>query len=158
MHNLDTKTQFLELRAKGWSLARIAAKIGVSQRTLVDWNCQHREELRLLRAVELEALQEKVLASHEVELSRLARRLQALEQELDKREENLRYEPIRNLYHLAALIRAQIRKTRLDTDISPAPSANPAPTLAATLPGNCTISAPVLPAPPELLARPIPSD
>ena len=27
MHNTDTKSQFIELRAKGWSLARIAAHL-----------------------------------------------------------------------------------------------------------------------------------
>jgi orotate phosphoribosyltransferase-like protein len=36
MHSNDTKDHFLELRAKGLSLARIAADIHVSQRTLVD--------------------------------------------------------------------------------------------------------------------------
>jgi len=52
MHSLDTKSQFLELRAKGWSLSRIAQQIGVAKRTLVDWNAQHKLELETLRAFE----------------------------------------------------------------------------------------------------------
>jgi hypothetical protein len=38
MYCNDTKDQFLELRAKGISLARIATDLHVSQRTLVEWN------------------------------------------------------------------------------------------------------------------------
>ena len=59
MHSTDTKSQFIELRAKGWSLTRIASRINVSPRTLVEWNRQSQAEIRLLRAVELEALQER---------------------------------------------------------------------------------------------------
>jgi len=65
MHTTDTKKQFIELRAKGWSLARIAPHLHVSVRTLVDWNLQAQGEIRVARAVEVEALQEKILASHE---------------------------------------------------------------------------------------------
>jgi len=61
MYDADTKGQFLELRAKGWSLARIAKRLKVAQRTLVDWNRQEQEQIRSLRAIELEALREKIL-------------------------------------------------------------------------------------------------
>ena len=37
----------------------------VCVRTLVDWNRQARGEIRVTRPVEVEALQEKILASHE---------------------------------------------------------------------------------------------
>jgi hypothetical protein len=67
MHDIDTKNQFLELRAKGWSLARIAERLKVAQRTLVDWNRQEHEQIRTPRAIELEALQEKILATREQE-------------------------------------------------------------------------------------------
>ena len=71
MYDTDTKSQFLELRANGWSLARIAAHLKVAQRTLVDWNRQEHEQIRTLRAIELEALQEKILSTREQELTRL---------------------------------------------------------------------------------------
>ena len=110
MHSTDTKNRFLELRAKGWSLARIAATIEVSQRTLVDWNRPHSTELRALRALELEALEEKLLATHEHELTCLAQHLKQIEIELSKRQ--FTYESTRDLFRLAALLRSEIRKAR----------------------------------------------
>jgi orotate phosphoribosyltransferase-like protein len=56
MYSNDIKDQFLELRAKGLSLARIATDIHVSQRTLVHWNRQLALDIRALRAVHLEAV------------------------------------------------------------------------------------------------------
>ena len=58
MHSNDTKDQFLELRAKGLSLARIASDLHVSQRTLVDWNPQLAPDIRALRAADLAPLYE----------------------------------------------------------------------------------------------------
>jgi hypothetical protein len=73
MHSNDTKDQFLELRAKGLSLARIATDIHVSQRTLVEWNRQLAPDICALRAVHLEALHEQILASRQEDLTRLAK-------------------------------------------------------------------------------------
>jgi hypothetical protein len=52
MYDVEMKNQFLELRAKGWSLSRIAEQLKVSQRTLVTWNRQEHEQIRTLRAIE----------------------------------------------------------------------------------------------------------
>jgi hypothetical protein len=46
MYDNDTKNEFIELRAKGWSPSRISDQLKVSQRTLVDWNRQEREQIR----------------------------------------------------------------------------------------------------------------
>ena len=73
MHTNETKDQFLEMRAKGISLARIATDIQVSQRTLVEWNRQLAPDIRALRAVHLEALHEQTLASREADLTSLAK-------------------------------------------------------------------------------------
>jgi hypothetical protein len=108
MYDTDTKSQFVELRAKGWSLKRIAEHLKVAQRTLVDWNRQEHEQIRTLRAVELETLQEKILASKEHELTRLKQELDRLEGELSKR--TVEYVSTENLYRLCALVRAEIRK------------------------------------------------
>jgi hypothetical protein len=82
MYDIETKTQFLELRAKGWSLARIAERLNIAQRTLVDWNRQEHEQIRVLRAIECEALQEKILATHEQQLVRLKKELDHMKAEL----------------------------------------------------------------------------
>ena len=108
MYDTDTKSQFLELRDNGWSLARIAAHLKVAQRTLVDWNRQEHEQIRTLRAIELEALQEKILSTREQELTRLKQELDRLEQELAGRK--VEFVSTENLYRLSALVRAEIRK------------------------------------------------
>jgi Homeodomain-like domain-containing protein len=108
MYDTETKGQFIELRAKGWSLSRIAERLNIAQRTLVDWNRQEHEQIRALRAIECEALQEKILATHEQELVRLKKELDRLEAELGKR--TVEYVSTENLYRLSALVRAEIRK------------------------------------------------
>ena len=118
MHSTDTKSQFIELRAKGWSLACIAAHLNVCTRTLVDWNRHSQTEIRALRGVELEALQEKVLATHEQELIRLTQHLQRLEAEMAKRE--LECVETKDLYRLCSLVRSEIRKVRLEPDLGQA--------------------------------------
>ena len=123
MHSTDTKSQFLELRAKGWSLARIAERLSVGQRTLVDWNRQHRSELAILRAVEVEALQEKILASHESELSRLTHHLNRIEDALAERK--LSCLDTETLFKLAARLRVELREVQLDPDPAAIP---PVPT------------------------------
>ncbi len=111
MYGTDTKSQFLELRAKGWSLGRIAEHLKIAQRTLVDWNRQEHELIRTLRAIELEALQEKILSTREQELTRLKQELDRLEQELASRK--VQFVSTENLYRLSALVRAEIRKVCL---------------------------------------------
>ncbi len=129
MHSTDTKSRFIELRAQGWSLARIAAHLDVSKRTLVDWNQHAQAEIRALKAVELEALQEKLLASHEAELTQLNAHLQRVEQELAVR--TFKGVSTENLYRLAAQLRRQLRQTRLcpalpgEADDSSVPAVRP---------------------------------
>ena len=112
MHSTDTKSRFIELRAQGWSLARIATHLDVAKRTLVDWNQNSQTEIRALKAVELEALQEKLLISHEAELTQLTAHLRRIEQELAGRD--LQIVSTENLYRLADQLRRQIQKARLD--------------------------------------------
>ena len=115
MHPTETKHQFIELRAHGFSLARIASKLGVSKRTLVDWNRDCQPEISSLRAVELEALHERLLASHEAEVTRLVDLQKNLATELARR--NLQYLSTERLFQLDALVRRQLR------DLCAAPSA-----------------------------------
>ena len=127
MHSNDT-TQFITLRAKGWSLARIAAQISVSPHTLVDWNQQSYAELRTLRALEVEALQEKVLASHESVLTRLGQQLRRIEEEVAERK--LKFVDTEDLFRLSSLLRSEIRKVRLDPELDfPGPLDVAAPSL-----------------------------
>jgi len=108
MHDMDTRNKFVELRAKGISLARIASRLKVSKRTLVDWGQQEQENIRALRAIELEAMQERILVGREHELLRMRTNLDRIEEQIAERTH--KFESLPNLYRMAALVRAEIRK------------------------------------------------
>ncbi len=133
MHTNDTRHRFIELRAQGWSLARIATELHVAKNTLVAWNREQRIEIADLKGIEMEALQERVLVSHEAELVRLTAHLNRIEVILAKR--NLECLPTESLFCLAATVRAQLRRlshapllATLEVEASPAATSTPAPT------------------------------
>lgn len=130
MHPADIRHRFVELRAQGWSLARIAAELDVAKRTLVDWNREQRSEIADLKGVELEALQERILVSHEEELRRLTAHLNRIEAVLAKR--NLDCLSTEPLFVLAATVRSQLRRLVAaplvaPVEWSPAAPATPSP-------------------------------
>ena len=120
MHNTESHHRFIELRAQGRSLARIAAELQVAKSTLIPWQRKFHRQIADLKNVELEALQEKVLASHEVELSQLAGHLNRVETVLAKR--NLEYLSTEFLFCMSGNLRTQIRKQRVVPDFSTSPS------------------------------------
>ena len=123
MHNTETHHRFIDLRAQGLSLARIADELHVSKRTLIAWQHKFRDDIADLKSVELEALQDKVLASHEIELSRLAEHLNRVEAVLGKRK--LEYVSTEFLFAMASSLRSQIRKQRVVPVFSTSPSGDP---------------------------------
>ena len=56
MKDNEIKTRFMELRAQGLPLKKIAAEIKVSKTTLINWDRDFKGEIDNLRAVELEAM------------------------------------------------------------------------------------------------------
>ena len=123
MHSTETKNQFIELRAQGWSLSRIATHIGVSKRSLIDWNRECHDEIQELQALETEALHERILASHEQELRRLTGHLTAIENELAQRSPKALN--IRELFRMSALIRGQIHDLCAQATHPPSPDLPP---------------------------------
>jgi len=107
MHTHTTINQFIELRAQGLSLNRIADQLGVSKRTLINWNRDQHTTIESLRALEIEALHEKILASHEQELTQLAACQSKIAEELAKR--SLETIPTDKLLRLSFLVRQEIR-------------------------------------------------
>jgi len=83
---LELKRHFVELRAKGWSLSRIAGEIGVSKTTLATWQHELEAEIASLKAIELEALQEQFYLSKEARIQLLGEQLEVLKQELAGRD------------------------------------------------------------------------
>ena len=55
----ELKAQFIELRAKGWSYRKLAARLRVSKSTLSNWAVELEEEIARRKAMELEALAEQ---------------------------------------------------------------------------------------------------
>jgi hypothetical protein len=113
MHTTDTKTQFIVLRSQGWTIARIAEHLHVARPTLIKWNDDFHFVINSLRAVELEALHESILASQKKEIDRLVSQQDAIATELSKR--NLADVPTDKLFALDALLRSQIQKVRAAT-------------------------------------------
>src|SRR5436309_15820821 len=113
MHTEETQDKFIELRAQGWTLGHLAGELHVSKRTLVDWNRHFAADIQSLRALELEALQEKFVASREEDLNRLTRLQKDVQDELAGR--CLKYVPIEKLFRIAADLRQEIKQMRLES-------------------------------------------
>ena len=61
MKDNETKDRFIELRSQGLPFAKIAAELNVSKTALINWERDFKEEIDNLRAIELEAMYDKVL-------------------------------------------------------------------------------------------------
>lgn len=85
MKDLDTKLRFVELRAKGWSYARIAKTLEVSKPTLIEWSKTLRVELHNAKALRWQELEESLQVSAEARLTRLAKQAKRICKELNDR-------------------------------------------------------------------------
>jgi hypothetical protein len=106
MKDHETQARFVELRSKGWSFARIALELDVSRPTLIKWSRKFQFEISNQRAVELEALQEQLIANRETRARLLAESLRQVEEELKKR--NLTEVSTGRLFTIADSLRRQI--------------------------------------------------
>ena len=82
---LEVKSQFIELRAKGWSYLKIARKLKVSKNTLASWGAELEGEIASVRAVEMEALHEKYFMTKEARIQLLGEQLKEIKAELKRR-------------------------------------------------------------------------
>jgi len=86
MKDNKTKDRFIELRAQGLPFVKIAAEIGVSKTTLVNWEREFEEEIDNLRAVELEALYDKYHLSARKKVEYFGDILNRIQGELETRD------------------------------------------------------------------------
>ena len=86
MHAPETYQRFIELRAQGWTYARLMTELNVTKPTLIAWSRKHQFEIQNLRAIELEALREKWLASTSERVNSLGEQLRRVETELARRD------------------------------------------------------------------------
>ena len=108
MHSPETRQKFVERRAQGWSLTRIATELDVARSTLIEWSRQLRFQLQNQTAIELDDLQHRLLGPRQHRAQQAAEKLAAVENELRKRD--LGSLSTVQLFHLAAALRRQIQQ------------------------------------------------
>ena len=86
MHSPETVQRFIELRAQGWTYARLMVELNVTKPTLIAWSRKHQFEIQNLHAIELEALREKWLASTTDRVNALGEQLRRVQTELAGRD------------------------------------------------------------------------
>lgn len=106
MHDVEVQQKFIQLRSQGQTFDRIAKELNVSRGTLITWSRKFRFEIQNLRAIELESLQEQLVATREVRARALAEQLRRVEEELNKRD--LAAVSTSRLYSLAETLRRQV--------------------------------------------------
>jgi transposase-like protein len=85
MIDSETKLKIVELRAKDYSIVRIAKELGLAKQTVVDTVKEMKDEIASLQAVQLDALYEAEALSVEARIKRLSALLAKLQAELDER-------------------------------------------------------------------------
>lgn len=116
MHDENTVQRFIELRAQGWSYARLMAELNVTKPTLIAWSRKHRFPIQNLKAIELEALGEKWLASTTDRVNALGEQLRQVEAVLRQRDVGDLTTP--QLHTLARSLRRQIAQATGTTGFS----------------------------------------
>ena len=86
METIETKRRFIELRAKGYSLDKIAKELGKAKQTLLDWSRDLDQEIAQAKALELDSLYESYSLYKEARLKTLGEILSKLKKEVDNRD------------------------------------------------------------------------
>ena len=107
MKDQETQQRFIFMRSQGHTFAHMAQQLNVSRGTLVNWSRKFQFEISNLRTIELEDLQEKLIATRERRARLLGDQLKAVEEELKKR--NVTELSTSKLFSLAASLRRQIQ-------------------------------------------------
>jgi len=108
MHDEQTVQRFVELRASGWTYARSMTELHVTKPTLIAWSRKHQFQIQNLKAIELEALRDKWLASVTDRVNALGVQLQQVKSELAKR--NLTELSTPQLFIVSRQLRHQIER------------------------------------------------
>ena len=82
----ELQTRFVELRAKGYSYARIADQLHVSKGTMTAWSRELEGDIATLKALELESLQEEYYLLKEGRIRLLGGLLRRLMVEAESRD------------------------------------------------------------------------
>jgi transcriptional regulator with XRE-family HTH domain len=84
----EQKEKFVELRAKNWSYKKIAKQLGISKPTLIKWSKELNQKIANMKAIELEAIQEKYYMQKKQKIEIYGQQLEKIKEELEARLEN----------------------------------------------------------------------
>jgi len=106
--NMDSKQDFLDLRARGYSIRYIAKELERSPATILKWENDFNEEISKFKAVQLESLYEQYHLTKQHRLKGLAGQLAAIQDELSTRD--ISDVPTEKLFDLNLKYLEQIKK------------------------------------------------
>ena len=86
MKDQETVQRFIELRAQGWTYERLMTELNVTKPTLIAWSRKHQFVIQNLKAMELETLANKWLASVSARVGAWGQQLLRVETELARRD------------------------------------------------------------------------
>jgi Homeodomain-like domain-containing protein len=110
MHSTEQMNRFIELRAQGLPVPRIAEQLGIPASTLYDWNEAGRDQIQRLKLALLEQVEERVLGAHQSQVETLARSLKLIDDEIASDiAKSVRHQPVHQLIRMAASLRRQLR-------------------------------------------------
>lgn len=109
MHDEQTVQRFIELRSTGWTFTRLMTELSVSKPTLIAWSRKHCFQIQNLKAIEMEALSQKWLASVTDRVNQLGTQLQEVDSLLKQRDLSELSTP--QLLALSRQLRDQIERT-----------------------------------------------
>jgi hypothetical protein len=121
VHSPETRQKFVERRAQGWSLVRIAAELGVARSTLIEWSRPLRFDIQNQLAIELDDLRDRLLGPCSARASGLAEKLARVENELRKRD--LATLSTQRLLSLSLALRREIDAVHFVTPVKDIPGA-----------------------------------
>jgi transposase len=134
MYSTETKHSFIELRAQGLSLERIAQQLGINKSTALDWHRRFKSDIAELKAFRLEAIRERVATKYEDEFEYASSLLKHIRTLLRTRgldlmstnslyyAEEMAYRRVRQLGALAELPDAPSGQSSVGRDGAPPPS------------------------------------
>jgi hypothetical protein len=110
MHHRDKIQQFIQLRARGWSLRRISRQIGVPKSTLDIWRTKHSNEIFHQSCLAKEERDEARSALHKRQAVLTAQWLTLLHDEYARRLKTPQTLSNAELFKMAALLRAEFNE------------------------------------------------
>jgi transcriptional regulator len=86
MELTESKQRFIELRAKGWSVDKIAKELDKAKQTLINWSKELQDEIANIKALELELLYETYYLQRENRLQTFGTMLTKIKKEVESRD------------------------------------------------------------------------